>query len=148
MDIRLVWVEGEVEEAMRFRGLITQGTRAVDDAQGRLFIIWAKTVNEAITRLQEISCDIIVFDVEAKDSEGLSGLKALIKEARHIPVIAYAKKYNSSLVLEALRSGACDFILRDEAPEFIVQQIFSAIRCHGRLLRVTEIEESLVIGDF
>ncbi|RMG61567.1 MAG: sigma-54-dependent Fis family transcriptional regulator, partial [Calditrichaeota bacterium] len=72
---------------------------------------------EALLRLQEQDYDCVLLDVRIPGVEGLSLLKAILRQAPRVPVIMVSGQSNIQTAVEALREGAYDFVEKPLDPE-------------------------------
>lgn len=82
--------------------------------------------NEAVKLYQELKPDVVTMDITMPGLDGISALKqirALDPEAKVIMCTAMGQR---NMVVEAIQSGAKDFIVKPYQPERVVQAVRSA----------------------
>jgi two-component system, cell cycle response regulator len=85
--------------------------RIAEQLQGRGFsVVAASDVPTALTTIDMAAPDIVITDLFLPDATGLTVLKEL--KARHelCPVIVMAKDAPESMIVQALRTGAADYL--------------------------------------
>lgn len=85
-----------------------------------------QSISEAISFLRaHPEFSIILLDLSLPDAEGLLGLKTLINTFSNKTIIVLADDIYRSLSIDAIRSGAQDFLLKEEIPT----RLYTTIRC-------------------
>lgn len=79
---------------------------------------------EATRKVRELHPDVVVMDIGMPSLNGLEALKILRKEIPHIKILLLTMHANEEYILEALKSGACGYLLKKSAPN----ELTSAIR--------------------
>ena len=103
--------------------------------QSMFEIILAKNGEEALQMLKENEPDIVITDMMMPVMDGLK-LCAQIKQninTSHIPVIMVSAKTDSKDQLEALKTGADDYIAKPFSMAILVTKIRNILRTYHRL---------------
>ena len=79
--------------------------------------------NEAVARYQELRPDVMTLDITMPEKDGLTALKEIIALDPSAQVVMCSALSQESKVLEAVKSGAKDFI----AKPFQAGRVLSAI---------------------
>ena len=79
---------------------------------------------EAIQKVDKLNPDIVVMDVGMPSLNGIEALKILKKNKPQIRVLILSMHGNEEYIIEALKAGACGYILKKSAPN----ELTSAIR--------------------
>src|SRR3989338_2215699 len=72
----------------------------------------APNLASGLNQVREGSFDLILLDLNLKDSTGLDTLKKLQREARTLPVIVLTGEYDESTGPETIRLGAQDYFVK------------------------------------
>ena len=75
-------------------------------------IVWARSLDEARTRLGEIRPDCIVLDLNLPDAHGLDALGAVQRYASGVPVIVMTGLAEEQAGLTAVAEGAQDYLVK------------------------------------
>lgn len=106
--------------------LVRGGFRMLIDSQPDLEIV-AEASNglEAIEVLRETIVDVILMDVRMPEMNGIDATKAILStEYESTPRIIVLTTFSlDEYVLEAIQAGASGFLLKDAAPEDLLQAI-------------------------
>ena len=98
-----------VDDSSLYRSLIATAVNSIDGVKLAGF---AKTGQEAITKIALNKPDIITLDIEMPIMDGLSCLKFIQRKWREIPVLMLSSltKAGAASTMEALERGAFGFI--------------------------------------
>ena len=88
-------------------------------------VIEASTLDEAHTKLQERTPNIILLDMELENESGIDFLqeRAIKPGLSRIPVVVCSSQNLSTVVLEAIRNGADDYLLKPMKQPWLMQRI-------------------------
>lgn len=77
----------------------------------------ARNGKDAIKKIQLLQPDVVTMDVEMPEMNGLEALKVIMKECP-VPVVMLSSttKSGAQITLEAMASGAVDFIAKPSGP--------------------------------
>ena len=78
---------------------------------------------EALTVLGEQAFSIVVSDVRMMPMDGISLLKEIRLRLPHLPVVLMTAFAEVDKAVDAMRSGACDFLLKPFEPQALLAQI-------------------------
>lgn len=81
---------------------------------------------EAFNKFQEIHPDLVIMDITMPNMDGLEALKAIRGVDPNAKVVMCSAMGQEAMVIEAIKSGAKDFIVKPFKPDRItkaVQQI-------------------------
>jgi len=78
---------------------------------------------EALQKVQELQPDILVLDIMMKGINGLEVTRQLSKKMPQTGIVILSMHSNEAYVLEAIRSGAKAYILKDNTTDELVHAI-------------------------
>lgn len=81
---------------------------------------------EAIDLARELSPDLILMDIRMPVMDGLEATRALMAQASHPEVLILTAFGTDEFVLQALRSGAAGYILKDTPPDELIHAVRAA----------------------
>lgn len=121
---------GHMEEAMGNRILV------VDDAlfmrkmmtdilvkAGFDVVAEASNGEEAFQMYKKHHPDLVTMDITMPDVNGIQGVKMIVEEFPDAKVIMCSAMGQENMVVESIKSGAKDFIVKPFQPEKVVQKI-------------------------
>ncbi|MFG6440152.1 diguanylate cyclase domain-containing protein [Roseateles sp. LKC17W] len=100
---------------------------------------WVQTAAAAVTLLQqEPGCAAVLLDLGLPDSTGLESLQAVTREHHHLPVIVLTGNDSAPMGLDAVGSGAQDFLVKGhfDAAALVRSIVFATQRKRGELALV------------
>ena len=108
----------------------------------------ARNGKDAIKKIQLLKPDVVTMDVEMPEMNGLEALKVIMKECP-VPVVMLSSttKNGTKITLEAMASGAVDFIAKPSGPisldietiqDEIIRIVENAVTVHVSKLRHAE----------
>jgi len=71
------------------------------------------TIDEACRRVDSGSIDMVILDLGLPDADGIEALERLHDCISEIPIIVLTSRSDEALALEALKSGAEDYLVKD-----------------------------------
>lgn len=100
---------------------------------------WVQTAHAAVAMLQdEPGCAAVLLDLGLPDSAGLQALQAVTREHQHLPVIVLTGDDSAPMGLDAVSSGAQDFLVKGhfDAAALVRSIAFATHRKRGELALV------------
>jgi len=94
-----------------FRALLNAG---LESSRSTHFVIDQETSLEpALVRLREQSCDLVLLDLDLPDASGLATIDRIHQTAPTVPIVVLTGLEDEQLELEALQAGAQDILSKD-----------------------------------
>lgn len=84
---------------------------------------------EAITLVDELSPDVLVLDMEMPVMDGVEVARQLRQNNSPVRILVLSAYDDRQYILEMLNLGAAGYLIKDEAPEVIVEAVQSI--AHG-----------------
>ena len=78
---------------------------------------------QALTVLEEQAFSIVISDVRMVPMDGITLLKAIRTRLPHLPVVLMTAYAEVDKAVDAMRSGACDFLLKPFEPQALLAHI-------------------------
>jgi two-component system, cell cycle response regulator len=88
----------------------------------------AEDGQQALERLEEIACDLILLDVTMPVMDGPTMLGKLRASGNHTPVIMLTSESKRSVVSEAMKLGIEDYILKPFKPEELTAKVRQVLK--------------------
>lgn len=126
---------------------------AIDPGQATL--LTASTVAEATAAFQEAGPDVVITDIRLSGASGLDLLRSLRTLDSRVPVILMTGCGTSNTAIDAMRSGAFDYLLKPldlESLETVLDRAFEASRMARTPARIScddgveSFDDDLLIG--
>lgn len=78
---------------------------------------------EALEQYEKHSPDVVLLDITMPEMDGLTALKEIKSRDPNATVIMCSAMGQQALVLEAIKAGAKDFIIKPFEPERVIQAV-------------------------
>ncbi|MCW5943750.1 MAG: response regulator [Fimbriimonadaceae bacterium] len=92
-------------------------------AKGCLIVGEARTGEEAVRLYRAVDPDVVTMDITMPDGNGLSALAAIRKYDPTAKVVMCTAMGQEALVMEAIRLGARDFVVKPFKPDRVVDAV-------------------------
>ena len=112
-----------VDDALFMRTILK---KALTDA-GFTVVGEAENGQVAVSRYQELRPDVVMMDITMPIMDGLTALKEIKKLAPDAVVIMCTALGQESTVMDAINSGAKDYIIKPFKPEKVTEAVKKAI---------------------
>ena len=119
--VKVLLVEDDEDDAIITQALLEQ------IAIPRFELDWAPSYDAGMTRIKEHHHDIGLIDYNLGSRTGIDFLREANSQSSHAPIIMLTGQGNESLVLEALESGAIDYLPKRTISSETLQRAI----CHG-----------------
>ena len=83
--------------------------------------------NEAVERYQALRPDIMTLDITMPEKDGLSALKEILSLEPTAKIVMCSALGQESKVLEAIKAGAKDFVVKPFQPDRVIDAIGKAL---------------------
>jgi len=97
---------------------------------GYAVIAEAENGKKALEKYKEVKPDLVMMDITMPDMDGITAVKELMKIDPHALIVMCSAMGQEAMVIEAIQSGAKDFIVKP----FKADRVLEALK---RLLRST-----------
>ena len=78
---------------------------------------------DAVEKFGEISPDLVIMDITMPNMDGLEALKAIRAKDGNANVVMCSAMGQESMVMDAVRSGAKDFIVKPFKPDRVISTV-------------------------
>lgn len=82
---------------------------------------------QAVERYDELHPDLVIMDITMPNMDGLEALKAIRGKDPAATVVMCSAMGQESMVIEAIKSGAKDFIVKPFKPDRILKTVSSIV---------------------
>lgn len=82
---------------------------------------------DAVVKFGEIAPDLVIMDITMPNMDGLEALKAIRAKDGSANIIMCSAMGQESMVMDAVRSGAKDFIVKPFKPDRILKTVSSIL---------------------
>lgn len=78
---------------------------------------------DAVEKFDEVGPDLVIMDITMPNMDGLEALKAIRKKNSGANVVMCSAMGQESMVIDAIQSGAKDFIVKPFKPDRILKTV-------------------------
>lgn len=82
---------------------------------------------DAVEKFSEIGPDLVIMDITMPNMDGLEALKAIRGKDGNANVVMCSAMGQESMVMDAVRSGAKDFIVKPFKPDRVLKTVTSIL---------------------
>lgn len=107
-----------VDDAAFMRHMLTQMVDGVHEVCGE-----AANGVEAIQKYKELRPDIVTMDITMPDMQGIDAVKEILAFDPHAKILMCSAMGQRQMVLEAMKTGAKDFVVKPFQKERILDAI-------------------------
>jgi two-component system chemotaxis response regulator CheY len=112
-----------VDDAAFMRKMVTDAlTKGGHEVVGE-----AGNGNEAIARFQELKPDLMTLDITMPEKDGLAALAEIVGADPSAKVVMCSALGQESKVLEAIKLGAKDFVVKPFQPARVIEAVDKAL---------------------
>jgi DNA-binding NarL/FixJ family response regulator len=103
--------------------LLTQGLKSLLQRGGFNVIAEANDGRRAVELTQKLKPDVVVMDIGMPGLNGIEATKQICQRLPRAKVIMMSMHCESHFILNALKAGACGYVLKDAAFDELVQAL-------------------------
>ncbi len=139
--------------------LFREGLQGLLERRGIGVVATAGTGQDGLRQVSEVLPDVILLDMRMPDMSGLEVLRALRKSGATMPIVMLTTSDDERDLVEALRSGAQGYLLKDIDPEELVSVLSDIVAGEtivapelmgvlAKVVQVGDAEEQHVVSPF
>jgi two-component system response regulator NreC len=102
---------------------VRQGLRDLLERNGFVVVAEAGDGREALRLVQDVRPQVVVLDIAMPLLNGLDTARALLRQPEHPYVVLLTLHREDQYVLDALRAGVHGYVLKNQAPEDLVDAV-------------------------
>lgn len=102
----------------------------IDNTPGYRCVCACTTSKEALVEVPRHNPDVALMDIHLPDESGIVCTARLTEKLPNLQVIMVTVYANTDLIFQALKAGACGYILKRSKPEEVIQAI-AEVRAGG-----------------
>lgn len=116
-----------VDDAVFMRQMIAK----ILIAEGHEVCAEASSANEAVEKYRKIKPDLVTMDIVMpmmEELDGIGAVREIVKSDPNAKILVCSVMGQQSLVVEAIRAGAKDFVTKPVQPSRLIEAIKSALK--------------------
>ena len=83
---------------------------------------------DAVHKYQQLKPDVVVMDITMPKMDGLNAMRSILKLDARARIIVCSALGQQQLIIEAIKCGARDFVVKPFKPERLAQAIEKALK--------------------
>jgi DNA-binding response OmpR family regulator len=100
---------------------------------------------ECLTLLAQHAFDLVYLDIRMPDMSGLAALKSIHAKYPELPVILFTAQPDLNSAVEALRSGAIDYLLKPLKPQTVIERTQTILAHKQKERRKRELQRQIEV---
>lgn len=108
-----------VDDALFMRTML----RKILEECGHTIVGEASTGEEAVQKYKLLSPDLVTMDITMPDMNGIQAVKQIMSFAPNAKIIMCSAMGQQSMVLDAIKSGAKDFVVKPFQPDRVAEAL-------------------------
>jgi len=109
--------------------LVREGIRAIIERSGDFRVVAeASTAAEAVEACTKMSPELVISNIELPDRSGIDLTRELLRENKSARVIMLSRSDDEDTVIDALRSGARGFVLKNASSADLMEALNTVAR--------------------
>jgi two-component system, chemotaxis family, chemotaxis protein CheY len=113
-----------VDDAAFMRSLLRQ----LLTSNGHEVVAEAANGEEAVRKYQEVQPELVTMDITMPDMDGIEGVRRILQMDPQARVIMCSAMGQQAMVVEAIKAGAKDFIVKPFDSKRVIEAIERALR--------------------
>ena len=123
---------------------VSEGTVSEGEGEGELELLHESRLAAGVARLEERRPAVVLLDLNLPDSVGLETLTAVLDATNGIPVVVLTGLADRETGIEAIRSGADEYLVKDEInADLLIRSISHTIERNAYERRLEQQREQL-----
>lgn len=136
--VRVLYVEDNSDDFEIVSGELCPRRQARSDLNVVFNLTWSETLGEALDVLRTSSIDIVLLDYSLPDTNGVEAIGQIQKVAPQLPIVVLTGMNREELAMQALKSGAQDYLVKGEALPFLAKTLLFALERNQIVLQLEE----------
>jgi len=113
--------------------VVRSGLRLLLEGAGFEVVAEAGDVAETVRKVRAYKPDVLLLDLSMPDGSSLAAIPTLLEASRATAIVVLTMRSDPAIAHEALRSGACGFVLKEAADSELVDAVHAAAEGHRYL---------------
>ncbi|MFZ5969433.1 MAG: response regulator transcription factor [Bacillota bacterium] len=110
------------------QSILTQGLKMILDAEHDLRVVGlASNGQEALSLCQWQCPDVILMDIKMPVMNGVTATEEIIQQFPYVKIIILTTFQEEEYIFNALKKGACGYLLKESPPEEIINAIRTVV---------------------
>jgi two-component system, NarL family, invasion response regulator UvrY len=104
--------------------IVRHGLRQIVEKSGEMCVVAeADSGIDALHKIREIECDVVLLDISMPDMSGIDVLKQIHAEKPKLPVLILSIYSEDQYAMRLIKAGAAGYMTKDSAPPEVVKAL-------------------------
>jgi two-component system invasion response regulator UvrY len=104
--------------------IVRHGLKQIIEDSGEMHVVAeAESGIDALHKMREITCDVVLLDISLPDMSGVDVLKQIHAEKPHLPILILSAYPEDQYAMRLIKAGAAGYMTKDSAPSEVVKAL-------------------------
>lgn len=104
--------------------IVRHGLKQIIEESGEMRVVAeAGSGSEALRKIREIACDVVVLDISMPDMSGIDVLKQIHAERPQLPILILSIYSEDQYAMRLIKAGAAGYMTKESAPSEVVKAL-------------------------
>jgi two-component system invasion response regulator UvrY len=104
--------------------IVRHGLRQIiEDNGGMRVVAEAESGSDALRKIREIDCDVVLLDISMPDMSGIDVLKQIHAERPQLPILILSIYPEDQYATRLIKAGAAGYMTKESAPAEVIQAL-------------------------
>ena len=104
--------------------IVRHGLKQIIEESGEMRVVAeAGSGSEALRKIREIACDVVVLDISMPDMSGIDVLKQIHAERPQLPILILSIYPEDQYAMRLIKAGAAGYMTKESAPAEVVRAL-------------------------
>ncbi len=104
--------------------IIRHGLKQIIEDSGEMRVVAeAGSGVDALRKIREIECDVVLLDISMPDMSGIDVLKQIHAEKPHLPILILSIYPEDQYAVRLIKAGAVGYMTKESAPSEVVKAL-------------------------
>jgi DNA-binding NarL/FixJ family response regulator len=104
--------------------IIRHGLKQIVEESGEMRVVAeADSGTDALRKIREIACDVVLLDIAMPDMSGIDVLKQIHAERPQLPILILSIYSEDQYAMRLIKAGAAGYMTKESAPSEVVKAL-------------------------
>jgi two-component system invasion response regulator UvrY len=104
--------------------IVRHGLKQIIEDSGEMHVVAeADSGIEALRKIRETACDVVLLDISLPDMSGVDVLKQIHAEIPHLPILILSVYPEDQYAMRLIKAGAAGYMTKESAPAEVVRAL-------------------------
>ena len=104
--------------------IVRHGLKQIVEESGEMRVVAeADSGIDALRKIREIACDVVLLDISMPDMSGIDVLKQIHAERPQLPILILSIYSEDQYAMRLIKAGAAGYMTKESAPSEVVKAL-------------------------